>query len=132
MRYLLDTGILADLIRNPGGKVADALRRVGEDAVCTSVVVAADLRYGAERQNSAILRQRVKDLLSSLPVLPLDIPSGLASGVIRAERELTGHPIDGNALLIAAHARTLGLTLVTANAQSFTGIRGLTVENWLD
>lgn len=131
MRYLLDTEVLGDLILNPGGKVAEALRRVGEGAVCTSVVVAAELRYGAERQGSPVLRQRVKDLLASLPVLPLDVPSGLASGVIRAEVEATGRAIGGNDLLIAAHARTLGLTLVTADEQPFTGVRGLNVENWL-
>jgi tRNA(fMet)-specific endonuclease VapC len=47
MRYLLDTNIVSDLVRNPQGKVAQSIRKVGETQVCTSIVVAAELRYGA-------------------------------------------------------------------------------------
>lgn len=131
MRYLLDTNIISDLIRNPGGKAAENLRRVGEDVVCTSIVVAAELRYGAAKKGSAKLLRRVEDFLADIEVLPLDVPVDAAYGRLRAELEAAGQPVGANDLLIAAHACTLGTTLVTANEREFGRIRGLAVENWL-
>jgi tRNA(fMet)-specific endonuclease VapC len=52
MRYLLDTNIVSDLVRNPQGKVARQVRKVGEKHVCTSIIVAAELRYGANKKRS--------------------------------------------------------------------------------
>ena len=132
MRYMLDTNAMSDLIRNPAGKVAGHVRRVGEDAICTSIVVAAELRYGAAKKASAKLSQRVEVLLADVAVLPLELPADTEYGDIRAELEMAGHPIGGNDLLIAAHARTLGLTLVTANVREFQRVPDLVVENWLD
>lgn len=132
MRYMLDTNVMSDLIRNPSGKVAGHVRRVGEDAICTSIVVAAELRYGAAKKASAKLSRRVEDLLSDVAVLPFDLPADAEYGRIRAELEAAGHPIGGNDLLIAAHARTLDTILVTANTREFQRVRGLSVENWLD
>ena len=132
MRYLLDTNAMSDLIRNPAGPVAGHVRRVGEDAVCTSIVVAAELRYGAAKKASAKLSQRVEALLADVAVLPLEPRADTEYGIIRAELETAGHPIGGNDLLIAAHARTLGATLVTANTREFQRVRGLAVENWLE
>lgn len=132
MRYLLDTNILSDLIRNPAGRAAQAIRRVGEDMVCTSIVVAGELRYGAAKKGSATLTRRVEALLSEIPVLALDVPADAAYGAIRAGLEGAGLPIGGDDLLIAAQARTVGLTLVTANEREFRRVPGLSVENWLD
>ena len=130
MRYLLDTNVLSDLIRNPEGRVADKLRRVGEDAVCTSVVVAAELRYGAAKKGSTRLLQRVEDLLAAIEVLPFDVPADVEYGAIRTELEAAGQPIGANDLLIAAHACALGTVLVTANEREFRRIRRLAVETW--
>lgn len=132
MRYMLDTNMMSDLIRNPSGKVAGHVRRVGEDAICTSIVVAAELRYGAAKKASAKLTRRVEDLLSDVAVLPFDLPADAEYGRIRAELEAAGHPIGGNDLLIAAHARALDSILVTANMREFQRVRGLSVENWLE
>lgn len=132
MLYMLDTNAMSDLIRNPAGKVADHVRRVGEETVCTSIVVAAELRYGTAKKGSAKLLRRVEDLLADIAVLPLDVPADAEYGGIRAELEAAGQPIGGNDLLIAAHAYTLGVTLVTANEREFRRIRGLNVENWLE
>jgi tRNA(fMet)-specific endonuclease VapC len=52
MRFLLDTNIVSDLIRNPQGRIAERIREVGEDNICTSIVVAAELRYGAAKDNA--------------------------------------------------------------------------------
>src|SRR3954467_8516678 len=71
-RYLLDTNILSDLLRNPGGRTARRGALVGEATICTSIVVACELRYGAAKKGSARLSERVESLLESLEVLPLD------------------------------------------------------------
>ena len=55
MRYLLDTNMLSDVIRNPNGRVANRVREKGDAAVCTSIIVAAELRFGAAKKNSRVL-----------------------------------------------------------------------------
>ncbi len=127
---MLDTNIVSDLIRNPAGPAAQRARTAG-DAVCVSVVVAAELRYGCARKGSPRLLRRVEEFLSEVPVLPFDVPADREYGGIRAELETDGRPIGSNDLLIAAHARTLDATVVTANVGEFRRIRGLKVENWL-
>lgn len=130
-RYMLDTNIISDLIRNPRGKVAERIAEVGEDNVCTSMIVAAELRYGCAKSGSKRLLRTVEDLLSELAVLPFEVPADADYGVIRSGLEAVGRPIGGNDLLIAAHARAIGATIVTANADEFRRIAGLHVENWL-
>jgi tRNA(fMet)-specific endonuclease VapC len=128
---MLDTNILSDLIRNPQGKAAKRIAKVGENNVCTSVIVAAELRYGCAKSGSERLFKVVEDLLGEIDVLPFDVPSDAEYGGIRAELEAAGKPIGGSDLLIAAHAYAVGATIVTANMDEFKHIRGLKVENWL-
>jgi tRNA(fMet)-specific endonuclease VapC len=128
---MLDTNILSDLIRNPQGKAARRIAKVGETSVCTSIIVAAELRYGCEKSGSARLRKAVEDLLGEIAVLPFEAPADADYGAIRAQLEATGQPIGGNDLLIAAHASALGATLVTVNVQEFRRVRDVKVENWL-
>jgi len=130
-RYLLDTNILSDLIRNPQGKAARRIAKAGEDHVCTSIIVAVELRYGCAKSGSARLRKAVEDLLGEINVLPFEAPADADYGDIRVSLEAGGTPIGGNDLLIAAHARALGAIVVTANAQEFKRVRGVKVENWL-
>lgn len=132
MAYLLDTNILSDLMRNPGGAAARRLAAVGEDAVATSVIVAGELRYGAAKLGSPRLTERVEALLAELPVLAMEPPADAAYGRLRAELEVAGTPIGGNDMLIAAHALALGRTMVTANVGEFGRVGGLVVENWLE
>jgi tRNA(fMet)-specific endonuclease VapC len=129
--YLLDTNIISDLIRNPQGKAAKRIARAGEDNICTSIIVAAELRYGCAKSGSKRLRKAVEDLLDEINVLPFDVPADADYGSIRSELEAAGKPIGGNDLLIAAHAFATGATVVTANFDEFKRIRGLKVENWL-
>lgn len=130
-RYLLDTNIISDLIRNPKGKVSEHISRVGESNVCTSVVVAAELRYGCAKGGSKRLLEAVESLLGELDVLPLEAPADAEYGRIRAELERKGSPIGANDLLIAAHALTINATIVTANVAEFARVAGLNVQNWL-
>jgi tRNA(fMet)-specific endonuclease VapC len=130
-RYMLDTNILSDLIRNPQGKAARRIVKAGEDNVCTSIIVAAELRYGCAKSGSTKLRKAVEDLLGEIAVLPFEAPADAGYGAIRAQLEAKGTPIGGNDLLIAAHARALGATIVTANVQEFRRVADVKVENWL-
>lgn len=130
-RYMLDTNIISDLIRNPGGRAAGRAIEVGGETICTSIIVAAELRYGCAQKGSPALLKRVEALLAEIPVLALDMPVDAEYGGLRAELEAAGQTIGHNDLLIAAHACVLGATIVTANEREFRRIRGLDVENWL-
>lgn len=130
-RYMLDTNIISDLIKNPQGKAAKRIAKVGEDNICTSIIVAAELRYGCAKSGSKRLLKAVEDILGEIAVLPFDVPADAEYGGIRSELEAAGKPIGSNDFLIAAHAYATGATIVTANTDEFTRIRGLNVENWL-
>lgn len=130
-RYMLDTNIISDLVKNPQGKAAQQIAEVGEDNICTSIIVAAELRYGCAKSGSKRLLKAVEDLLGEISVLPFDVPADAEYGGIRSELEAAGKPIGSNDLLIAAHAYATGSTIVTANTDEFNRIRGLNVENWL-
>ncbi len=130
-RYLLDTNILSALVLKPAGRVAAHIGRIGQGSVATSIIVAAELRYGAAKKGSPRLSQRVEDLLSRIPVLPMERPADAVYGQIRADLERRGLPIGPNDLLIASHAVASDSTLVTDNVAEFSRIEGLRVENWL-
>ena len=130
-RYMLDTNIISDLMRNPQGKAAKRIARVGEGNICTSIIVAAELRYGCARSGSKKLLNAVEELLAEIEVLPFDSPADTEYGEIRAGLEAVGKPIGGNYLLIAAHALATEAIIVTANSDEFKRVRGLKVENWL-
>ena len=130
-RYLLDTNILSDIIRNPQGRAAQRASEMSGVVLCTSIIVAAELRYGCARNGSPRLRRAVEAVLGEIAVLPFDVPADAAYGEIRAALEATGRTIGGNDLFIAAHASAVGATLVTANVGGFERVRGLRVENWL-
>jgi len=130
-RYLLDTNVISDLVRNPQGKAAQRIAKVGEDNVCTSIIVAAELRYGCAKSGSKRLLRAVENILGEIAVLPLDVPADAEYGCIRSRLEAAGKPIGSNDLLIAAHAHAVGATTVTANADEFKRVKGLSVENWL-
>lgn len=131
MRYLLDTNIVSDLVRNPQGRVMQRIREVGEAQVCTSIVVAAELRYGAAKRASPRLTAQLEAVLGALDVLPFEAPADAAYGQLRARLEGAGRPIGGNDLLIAAQVVSLGHTIVTDNEREFARIEDLPCENWL-
>ncbi len=132
LRYLLDTNILSSLIKDPGGRAARKIASPGhENACCTSLIVACELRYGTRKKGSKQLTTRVEQLLDALDILPLQEDMSHHYAQIRTELESAGLPIGANDLLIAAHARSLNLIVVTANTGEFSRVPGLAVENWL-
>ncbi|MEX2488532.1 MAG: type II toxin-antitoxin system VapC family toxin [Pseudomonadales bacterium] len=131
MRFLLDTNIISDMVRNPQGQVVQNIRKVGEAEICTSIIVAAELRYGAFKKGSPRLTAQLETVLGVLEVLPLESPADAVYGQIRTRLERSGQPIGANDLLIAAQAIALDCTIVTNNEREFSRIEGLACENWL-
>ena len=127
---MLDTNALSELIRNPQGTLARRLGALDPGAVCTSIVAACELRFGARRKDSAQLAQRVEQLLQAIAVLPLDAPADEHYADIRTTLERSGTPIGSHDLFIAAHARSRGVTLLTRNMDEFRRVPGLAVEDW--
>lgn len=130
-RYLLDTNIISDLLRNPQGKVMQKIGELGEENICTSIIVASELRFGAVKKGSQKLTDRVEAILSAIEVIPLEEPTDSHYANIRNHLEKNGIPIGPNDLLISAQALALDLTVVTANTEEFTRVPGLKVENWI-
>ncbi len=131
LQYLLDTNIISHLMRSPAGEVARRIAEVGEESICTSIIVAAELRFGAAKSASEALVDRVEIVLAAIDTLPLEPPADRHYAVIRQALSQQGVLIGPNDLLIAAHALALGLTVVTANEREFARVPGLEVENWL-
>lgn len=128
---LLDTSILSDLIKHPAGAVAQHITGVGEDLIYTSIVVVCELRYGAAKKGSPALSDKIAQLLSTIEVLPLEEDADEKYAEVRTALEKAGTPIGANDTMIAAHALSLGLALVTNNVSQFPRAPGLNVENWL-
>ena len=131
MRYLLDTNILSDLVRRPQGDVATRIAAVGEANVCTSIIVAAELRYGAAKRGSPALSTQVQSVLEVIDIVPFESPMETTYATVRARLEAQGTPIRANDLLIASQALVLNCTLVTDNVAEFARVAGLACENWL-
>ena len=132
--YLLDTNILSELVHHPrDGTVARQLalaRAHGGQDISTSIIAAAELRYGVAKRGSTRLARQVETVLGALDVLPFEAPADVIYGRLRADLERRGQPMGGNDLLIAAHALAAQLTLVTDDP-GFARIPELLRENWL-
>ena len=131
MAFLLDTNVISELVRHPRGSVSEHIREIGERNICTSIIVAAELRFGAIRRASARLSAQLDAVLGTIAVLAFETPADVVYGELHANLERIGRPIGANDLLIASHAVALGHTLVTDNEREFSRIDGLSVENWL-
>jgi tRNA(fMet)-specific endonuclease VapC len=131
MAFLLDTNILSDLMRYPRGRVADKIAAVGEGQICTSIVVTAELWYGATKKASPRLTAQLMEVLRGIEVLRLESPVDVIYGELRTRLERRGSPISANDMLIAAQVMALRHTLVTNNEREFSRIDGLAIENWL-
>lgn len=128
---MLDTNILSHLVKEPSGVIANRIAEVGEDLVCTSLIVACELRFGAAKKGSAKLSAQLEAILSAIEILPMEEPVDRHYAEIRYHLHQIGQPVGHNDLLIAAHARSLGCIMVTHNESEFSRVPGLVVENWL-
>lgn len=130
MRFLLDTNVISDIVRNPGGKAAAAYEARLDDC-CTSIIVACEIRFGIAKSPAAAVSVRAASFLAGIVTEPFEPPAEEAYGRLRAELERLGNPIGANDLFIAAHSLALDCILVTANEREFRRVPGLRVENWI-
>ena len=130
LRSLLDTNVVSELVRLPDGEAARRAASLEPRTIAVSIIVAAELRYGAARRRSARLTRQLEAVLAALVTLPLAPPADAHYAAIRSELERVGRTIGHNDLLIAAQARALDLTLVTRNVREFERVPGLVVEDW--
>lgn len=130
-RYLLDTNIISDLVKWPRGEIAQAIARVGEEAVFTSIIVASELRYGVIKRGSNKLASQVEAILAEMEIASFEHPADQIYAQVRHHLTQSGTPIGPNDLQIAAHALALDAILVTANEAEFARVPGLEVQNWL-
>jgi tRNA(fMet)-specific endonuclease VapC len=129
--YLLDTNISSDVIRNPEGSCAERMKSEPADRLCTSIVLAAELRFRAAKKGAPQLSLRVNRLLDSLAILPLEPGADLYYATLRCDLERRGLPIGANDMLIAAHALALKAILVSDNIAEFARVANLNAQNWL-
>ena len=129
MRYMLDTNICAAVIKRRDENV---LRRFDAEAgrMCLSAITLSEMLFGAEKKGSPALNAAVRDLAACIGVVAYDEAAASHYGQLRAELERLSATLGANDLFIAAHARSLGLILVTDDA-AFDRAPGLRVENWL-
>lgn len=127
--FLLDTNAISNLMQLPSGPVAQAIAARRDAEIVTSVIVAAELRFGAARKASARLQTAVSAILQLVPVAGLEPPFDAVYGDLRARLEASGTVLAPHDLLIAAHAMTLRATLVTDD-HVFSLVPGLAAENW--
>jgi tRNA(fMet)-specific endonuclease VapC len=131
MRYMLDTDTCSFVIKRTSDKVLRRLRRTPVADVCVSVVTKAELLYGVEiSPRQKIDEAAVAAFLQHLAVLDLPDAAAHHYAVIRGHLKRKGAMIGANDLFIAAHARCLGLTLVTNNVDEFRRVPHLKIENW--
>ena len=121
-RFLHDSNIVSDLVSNPKGHAPDRVASIGEAAVATRVIVAAELSYGAARKASARLTIQLEQVLRALEVIVLDVPADRECGEVRTRPQAAVIPIGGNDLLVAAHSLVLDMTLVTDNVREFVSL----------
>jgi tRNA(fMet)-specific endonuclease VapC len=132
LKYLLDTNICIYSLKKRPPEVLERLRRVGPAAVAISVVTVLELRHGAEKSHEPERSHRALDLFfRPMPVLAFDVAAAEAAGRIRAELDHRGAPIGDLDSLIAAHAVSRGLVLVTNNLREFERVQGLRTDNWV-
>ena len=130
-RYLLDTNVISGLMRDPRGRLFEKIQAIGEAHVYTSIVVAAELRFGAVKKGSERLAAEVEAILGRIAVAPLGSPVDRIYAGLRKHLEAGGRSIGANDLWIASQALQDGSVLVTDNTAEFSRVPGLGIENWL-
>jgi tRNA(fMet)-specific endonuclease VapC len=131
MRYMLDTNICSYILKNHPAAVKQKFEEVGTENICISSIVLAELYYGAAKHpKGVVIRRDIDDFVSRLVVLPWDEVAADHYGGIRAALEKAGTLVGAMDMLIAAHAKSCGATLVSNNLREFDRIKGLKSANW--
>jgi tRNA(fMet)-specific endonuclease VapC len=133
MKYMLDTNICIYAIKQKPEKVFRKLQKINPEDVCISSVTYAELMYGVEK-SAAVEKNRValSLLLANIEIKSFDVNAADEYGKIRADLEKKGTPIGPLDMMIAAHAKSLGVKIVTNNVSEFARVKGLKVDNWAE
>lgn len=132
MKYLLDTNICVYLVKQKPLQVLQKFHTLMAGDIGISTICVAELQFGVSRSsNPAQNQQALNSILSSLLVMPFDQSAAVSYGQIRTHLERRGVPIGPFDTMVAAHALSLGVTLVTNNEREFHRVPGLQVENWV-
>lgn len=131
MRYMLDSNIVIELMRKAPERLIRKLNGCPEGSVAISSIVLAEMEFGVLRSgNPERNRKAVDTVTADMEIAPFDQPAAVEYGQIRFELEQRGKIIGPLDMLIAAHARSLGVTLVTNNLREFQRVPELRVEAW--
>lgn len=131
MKYLLDTNVCVDYLTGRFPQVARRIQRSAPEDLCLSSIVIAELRFGADKSGKPSRNHKLLDVLTNeIPGRDFDSAAASIYGKVRSTLEKKGQPIGPNDMLIAAHALSLGLVLVSDNLGEFKRVRGLKLENW--
>lgn len=131
IRFLLDTDICVQLLRGQAPQLYKRLRRLKVDEVAISSITLGELQYGlAKSARPAHHEALLAQFLAPLAIAIFDARAAEVYGKVRTALERQGNPIGPLDTLIAAHALSLGCTLVTCNEREFRRVEGLVVENW--
>lgn len=132
MKYMLDTNILIYAIKHKPESVIQRLRKIDPKEICISSITYAELMHGVEKSKD-VERNRValSILLSNIMIISFDSKAASEYGKIRADLEKKGTPIGTLDIMIAGHAKSMGLTVVTNNEKEFSRVENLDIENWV-
>lgn len=132
IQFMLDTNMVIYIIKHKPESVLQRFQLYDPSEFCISAITLAEMQYGISKSKKPEQNQlALATFLSNISVLPFDDKAAVEYGDIRADLERKGTPIGGNDMLIAAHARSLGLTVVTNNTKEFARVLDLKLENWV-
>ena len=132
MKYMLDTNICIFIIKHQPENVIRKFMEQEPDDICISAITYAELAHEVEKSQAREKnRIALMVLLSEIQIVPFDDLAAQVYGVVRADLQKKGTPIEPLDTLIAAHAKALNLSLVTNHTKEFARVDGLTLEDWV-
>ena len=132
MKYMLDTNICIYLIRRKPPRVIHRMQSLRISDICLSSITLSELEYGVEKsQRPEQNRWALMEFLAPIDILPFDDGAARSYGALRNRLERAGKTIGAMDMLIASHALSLGIVLVTNNVREFHRVENLSVENWV-
>ena len=132
LSFMLDTNIVIYTMKNKPAEVRETFKK-HSGRMCISTITYMELVYGAERSADVARNfSTLESFIARMDVLDLDASAAVHAGQIRAELAQLGQPIGPYDQLIAGHARSRGLILITNNQSEFSRVPGLRIENWLN
>jgi tRNA(fMet)-specific endonuclease VapC len=132
LKYLLDTSVCVELIRGRAARLVKRMAQQPSSHFALSVITVAELQFGAEKSSRpAHQRQSLEKFLLPLTLLDFDYDATVAYGKVRTQLQAAGTPIGALDMLIAAHALSQNLVLLTRNLKEFKRVPGLKAEDWI-